>query len=360
MHQKNHIFLYIGTYTHGESEGIYIGQMNSFTGQLELIGNTRSNNPSFLAIDQQNQYLYAVNEVSEFNGEKSGSVSAYKINQEARELSLINQQSSKGTAPCYLTIDRTGSFVLLSNYADGSVSTLPIEKDGKLGAAIDTYKHEGSSIHPERQQGPHAHSIVLDPNNQYAYAPDLGIDKIMIYRFNPRQGKLEPNDIPWVKVAGGSGPRHFTFHPNGKFAYLINELDASLIVFHHNSENGALEEFQRVLTLPDDFDGVNLCADIHVHPSGKFIYASNRGHDSIVIFSIDEKSGELIYIGHQSTKGKTPRNFAIDPTGNFLLVANQDSNNIITFKINKETGKLTYTGQTIEVPMPVCLKFLNQ
>jgi len=352
------IFVYVGTYTHEKSEGIYIYRMNPESADLKPAGKAVNiKNPSFLAIDPQKRYLYAVNEVQSFSSEKSGAVSAFSIDQKTGELTFLNIISSKGTSPCYVTVDRTGRYVLVANYSSGSLCVLPIMDDGSLGEATDSIQHEGSSVNPKRQEGPHAHSVVIDSSNRYVYAADLGLDKIMIYKFDSEEGKLTPNDQqPWVKIKPGAGPRHFTFHPNEKFAYLINELDSTIVAFAYDRDNGTLEEIQTVSTLPEGFKGVNYCADIHIDPSGKFLYGSNRGHDSIVIYRINEETGELCYVSHESTKGRFPRNFAIDPSGKFLLAANQNSDNIVGFRINQETGLLEPTGRETEVPTPVCIK----
>jgi 6-phosphogluconolactonase len=351
--------LYVGTYTSGKSEGIYLYRMNLSTGELRHFSTVRGiANPSFLAIDPQRRHLYAVNEVSDFKQKPEGAVSAFSINQQTGDLTLLNQQSSLGGAPCHLIVDRTGKYVLLANYEGGNVAVLPVQRDGSLGAAIDMVQHQGASVNVKRQQGPHAHCIMLDRANRYAFAVDLGIDKIMIYRFDAVSGKLTPNQAPWVNLKPGAGPRHFVFHPNGRYAYVINELDSTIIAFTYTSARGALRAVQTISTLPSDFSGANDCADVQVSPSGKFLYGSNRGHDSIVVFAIDDRTGKLRYVQHEPTRGKTPRNFAIDPTGAYLLVANQDSDTIHTFRIDPVKGKLTPMGLTAEVPSPVCLKLI--
>lgn len=239
------------------------------------------------------------------------------------------------------------------------MSVLPIGEDGRLGELTDAIQHQGSSVNPQRQEGPHPHSANPDAANRYLFVPDLGLDKIMIYRVDLTHGKLSPNDEPWARVKAGAGPRHFAFHPNGKYGYVINELDSTLTAFAYDDKRGRLTEVETVSTLPENYKGRNHCADVHVSPSGKFIYGSNRGHDSIVIFAINERTGRLTYVGHEPTQGKTPRNFAIDPTGTFLLVANQDSDTIVTFRIDRLTGKLSPTGNVISAPTPVCLKMIH-
>jgi 6-phosphogluconolactonase len=253
-------------------------------------------------------------------------------------------------------VDREGKFVLVAHYAGGCVSVLPIREDGRLGEPTDIIRHQGSGVNPQRREAPHPHSVNLDAANRFLFVPDLGLDKIMIYRVDATQGKLKPNDEPWARVKAGAGPRHFDFHPNGKYAYVINELDSTFTAFAYDNERGRLREIETVSTLPEGFTGTNTCADVHVAPSGKFLYGSNRGHDSIATFAINEDTGKLTYVAHEPTQGKTPRNFAIDPTGNFLLAANQNSDTIVTFRIDRTTGKLSPTGDVTRVPMPVCLK----
>ncbi len=352
------ILVYIGTYTGGKSEGIYVYRMDPASGALEFSSMaTGVDNPSYLDFDPQRRYLYAVNEAEEFSGKPGGAVSAFSIDPATGKLTYLNQQPSHGGLPCHLSVDQTRKYLLVANYLGGSLCVLPILADGQLGEATDYFvQHEGSSVDPGRQGGPHAHSITLDPANRYAFAADLGLDKIMIYQLDLTQGKLRPNDEPWAQVHAGAGPRHFAFHPSLRYAYIINELDSTMSAFHYDDTNGTLREIQSLSTLPDDFEGTNYPADVHVSPSGKFLYGSNRGHDSIVIYSIDEDTGRLTYVGCEPTQGKNPRNFAIDPTGTLLLAANQDTDNVVTFRIDQETGRLMGTGNVAEVPTPVCLK----
>lgn len=353
------LILYVGTYTSGNSEGIYLYRMNRSSGELKPLGIARDIvNPSYLAIDANHTHLYAVNEVAEFSGKPTGAVTAFAIDQSSGELRKLNQQASQGTSPCYITVDPSGKFVLVANYSSGSLAVLPIKSDGSLGESADVVQHQGRGKDPSRQEGPHAHCIVLDRSGRYAFAADLGIDKVMIYRFDGKTGKLTPNSTPFAPTKPGAGPRHFIIHPDGKYAYLINELDSSLTAFAYDNSRGVLKERQTVSTLPEGFQGKNSCADLHVHPSGKFLYGSNRGHDSIVAFTIDERTGNLNYLAHESTQGKTPRNFGIDPTGAFLLAANQNSDTVVTFLIDQKSGKLKPAGLVTEVPTPVCLKFI--
>lgn len=349
--------VYVGTYTKGESEGIYLLHQDASTGALgqpRAVG--RAENPAFLTIAPRGRYLYAVSEIA---GAPGGAVSAFAIDVATGDLTFLNQQPTGGTSPCHLSVDETSRFVLVANYGGGSVCMFPIQDDGRLGDATDLVEHEGSSVNPKRQEGPHAHSISIGPGNAYALAADLGVDKILVYRLDLTEGRLVPNDPPWAEVHAGAGPRHLDFHPNGRYAYVINELDNTIIGFAYDQASGTLRELQTVPTLPDDFDAVSHCADIHVHPSGRFVYGSNRGHDSIVVYAIDEETGGMTYVARESTQIKEPRNFAIDPSGTFLLVANQNSDTIVTFRIDQQTGQLELTDHVVRVPMPVCLKFVS-
>ena len=352
------LLVYVGTYTSGKSEGIYLYRLNLASGELRHVATTRGvKDPSYLTLSSSRRYLYAVNEVEEFTGKKSGAVSAFAVDQRTGDLRLLNQQPSMGGSPCYVAVDRTGKFVLVANYSGGNVAVLPVRQDGSLGEAIDVKQNEGSSINADRQQGPHAHCIELHPTNGFAYVCDLGTDKIMIFRFDGRQGKLVPGKTPWVQARPGAGPRHLAFHPSGKYAYVMNEMHVTVSAYAHSSTDGALTEMQTVPALPREPTVEDSGADIHVSPDGRFLYSSNRGHDSISAFKINQRNGSLTFIAHEPTGGKTPRNFAIDPTGSFLLVANQRSDNIVTFRRDRKTGRLSATGHSAEVPAPVCLKF---
>jgi len=355
---RGKLLVYVGTYTSGKSKGIYLYRLDLKSGELKHVAKTKDvKDPSFLALAPGRRNLYAVNEVEDFGGKKSGALSSFAIDQRNGNLRLLNQQPSLGGAPCYVDVDRGGRFVLVANYSGGNVAVLPIRSDGSLGEATDLKQYHGSSINLERQEGPHAHCIVLDPANRFAYGCDLGTDKVMIYRFDARRGKLIPGRMPWVQLKPGAGPRHITFRPDGKHAYVINEMHATVTVFAHDRERGTLKEVQTIPTLPADFTAENTSADIHVSPDGRFLYCSNRGHDSIAAFQIDPRHGKLTFVAHQSSGGKAPRNFAIDPTGAFVLVANQKSDNIVTFRRDAKTGRLSATGHVAEVPSPVCLKF---
>jgi 6-phosphogluconolactonase len=350
--------VYVGTYTQRGSEGIYVYAFDPSSGALASIGTCGGvENPSFLALAPSHRYLYATDEVGTFAGSPGGGVSAFRVDQETGLLTLLNHQLSHGFGPCHLSVDQTEQVVLVANYNGGNVAVLPIEEGGRLGPATDVVQHAGSGAHPTRQRGPHAHSITIDPTNRYAFAADLGIDKLMVYRLDLEHGKLLPHDIPSVEIRAGSGPRHFAFHPTAKYAYLINELDSTITVFRYDADRIELHTLETVSTLPEGVDIDNTCADVHISPSGRFLYGSNRGHDSIAAFRIDEATGRLSSIGHTSTQGRTPRNFAIDPGGHFLLAANQDSDTIVAFRIDEQSGELSPTGDVTSVPMPVCVLF---
>jgi len=352
------LLLYVGTYTTGKSEGIYLYRLNLTTGELRLAGTTgHVINPSFLSLSPDESYLYAVNEVDQFAGAKSGAVSAFAVDQRSGALRLLNQQSSLGASPCYVEVEAHGKFVLTANYGGGNVSVFPVQHDGSLGTATDMQQDHGSGPNRERQEGPHAHCIVLDRTNQFAYSCDLGTDRIMIFRFDNRNGKLLPADPPFVDLKPGDGPRHVAIHPTGAYVFVINELHSTVTAFARDQRKGSLTPLRTVSTLPADFTGANTGADIHVSADGRFVYCSNRGHDSIGIFRFDPKTG-LTVAGHESTRGRTPRNFGIDPSGRFLLVANQNSDNVVVFRRDEATGRLSLITQ-VEVPSPVCVKFMR-
>lgn len=352
--------VYIGTYVTDGGESIFIYRLNGQTGELTKIGAASGvKRPSFLALAPNGRFLYSVSEIADMNGKPTGGVCAFAIQSDGT-LELLNKQASQGAGPCHVSVDPSGSCVAVANYGGGSVALLPITESGSLVEATSAHQHEGSSVNPRRQQGPHAHSINFDAKGQFAIAADLGLDKLLIYKLSEDKTKLEPNAAqPFAKVPPGAGPRHFAFHPNGKFAYVINELDSTICALSYDAQAGKLNVEQTLSTLPDDCKGDdNTTAEVQVHPSGKFVYGSNRGHDSIAIFAVDPSTGHLTPKGHQSTKGNVPRNFGIDPSGNFLLAANQNSDNVVVFRIDTSTGSLTPTGHEIQVPKPVCVKFL--
>ena len=355
MDTPQDFLVYVGTYTTQGSTGIYTYRLDMSSGALTPAGQaTATVNPSFLVIHPQRHTLYAVSEVDELAGRPGGAVSAFAIDAQSGELSFLNRQLAHGAAPCHLCIDQSGRFVIVANYNSGSAAMLPIQADGRLGEATDVVQHHGAGADPERQAGPHAHSVTIDLANRYALIADLGLDKIMVYQLDLAQGKLRPHGQ--ASLHAGAGPRHLAFHPNGQYLYAINELDSTMTVFAY--DRGALERRQSLSTLPPDFEGTSYCADIHVSQCGRFLYGSNRGHDSIVIFEIDRQTGRLSCVGYEPTRGSFPRNFAIDPSGAFLLAANQNTGNIVTWRIDRQTGQLTPTGHEVQVSMPVCLKFM--
>lgn len=357
-------FVYIGTYTQegSASKGIYAYRFDSATAQLTAIGlAAEAVNPSFLAVHPNQRFVYAVNEVSDYKGEKSGAVSAFSINRATGKLTLLNQVASKGAGPCYITVDKSGKFVLVANYDGGSVAVFPILADGHLGEISSFVQHSGHGTDPQRQEGPHAHSIDMSPDNRFAIVDDLGLDETLVYGFDSTQGSLAndaSSDATTAKAAPGAGPRHFAFHPNGKFGYVINEMQSSVTALAYDATDGALHPLQTVPTLPKDFAKENTAAEIEVHPSGKFLYASNRGHDSIAVFAIDEHKGTLTSVEYVPTKGASPRSFEIAPGGSLLFAANEKSNNIVLFRINTQTGRLTPRGKVLQVSQPVCVKFV--
>jgi 6-phosphogluconolactonase len=348
--------VYFGTYTkNSPSDGIYHAQFQSEKGKLstpEIAA--KISNPSFVVIHPNGKYLYSVIEGN------PGKVAAFAIDQKSKKLKFLNQAPSGGKVPCHVSITKNGKILLVANYSSGSLASIPINDDGTLQEPASIIFHKGSSIAGRRQRGAHTHSINLSPDQRFVYVADLGIDKIMIYRLNPDTGKLTENTPASLAIKPGAGPRHFTFHPNGKFAYVINELDNTLIILKYTSETGALTKIQTISTLPQGFKGKSYTAEVRVHPNGKFIYGSNRGHDSIVTYKISPNSGILTLIGFQKEGISNPRHFNIDPSGKFCLVANQNSNNVGVFSIDQKNGMLKPPHQTVSIGKPVCIKFLTK
>ena len=356
---KENVLVFIGTYTGPKSKGIYVSRLDSENGHLsnpELVAETPS--PTFLAIHPNKKFLYAANEIGNFGGAKAGAVSAFTIDARTGQLKLLNQTSSVGDGPCHLIVDKSGRDVLVANYGGGSVAVLPIQPDGSTAEHTAFIQHTGSSVNPQRQKEPHAHSINLSPDNHLAFVADLGLDKVFIYNFDPKAGRLIAHDPPFTSIAPGSGPRHFAFHPNGKSAFVISEMLSTVTTLDFDARRGTLTTGQTISTLPAGFSGNSSTAEVVVHPSGKFVYGSNRGHDSIAVFAHDEKTHQLTLIENTSTQGKVPRNFNIDPSGKFLIVGNQGTDSIVVFRIDQKTGRLTPTGQSLSVGAPVCFKFL--
>jgi 6-phosphogluconolactonase len=350
--------MYVGTYTGEKSKGIYAYRLDANSGALTPLGlAAETANPTFLAIHPNGQFLYAANEIEVFNGQKSGAISAFALAAKTGRLTLLNQQPSGGAGPCHLTVDHTGKFVLAANYGGGSIIALPIQEGGRLGSSTAFVQHLGSSVNARRQTGPHAHGIYLDNSNRYALVCDLGLDKILCYRFDSIQGTLTPNEPPFTATQPGAGPRHFAFHPNSRFAYAINELNNSINAYLIDDKHFELKSIQTVKTLPDDSQANSTTAEIAVHPSGRFLYGSNRGHDSLAVYLVDNQAGTLKLAEFQPTQGKNPRGFAIDPAGRFLVAANQNTHDLHVFRIDSQTGRLTSTGQRAEVGAPVCIQF---
>jgi 6-phosphogluconolactonase len=359
--QKDKYFVYVGTYTEGgsDSKGIYAYRFDAENGKLTSIGLAAETvNPSFLAVHPNHRFLYTVNEVGNYQGQKSGAVSAFAIDHATGKLTLLNQVASRGADPCYITLDKTGKYVLVANYTGGSVAVFPVLDDGRLGDASAFVQHSGHGPNPQRQQGPHAHSIDLSPDNRFAIVDDLGLDESLIYKFDSAKGSLVPNEPSFAKEDPGAGPRHFALHPSGKFAYVINEMQSTVSIFSFDGTNGVLRPLQTISTLPKDFKGQSNAAEIEVAASGKFLYASNRGHDSIAVFAIDANQGTLTPIEYVSTKGASPRNFEIAPGGSLLFAANEKSDDIVVFRINSQTGQLTPSGKVLDLAQPVCVRFV--
>jgi 6-phosphogluconolactonase len=309
-------------------------------------------------VSRDRRYLYAVDEVPNFHGPNSGAIRSFMLDRGSGKLTFLNEVPSRGADPCYLTLDRRGKYLFTANYTGGSLAAFPLMADGRVGESSALVQPHGKGHDPERQEGPHAHSINLSPDNRFAIATDLGLDEVNVYRFLPGKRALLPKALRSVKLDAGAGPRHFTFHPNGRFAYVVNEMQSAVVAFSYDRADGTLNRLQRISMLPEDFKGHNDAAEVQVHPSGKFLYASNRGHDSIAVFSINPRKGTLTLVEITSTHGKEPRNFGIDPTGSYLLAANQHSDNIVVFKIDANTGRLTPTGQVVEAPTPVYVRFV--
>jgi 6-phosphogluconolactonase len=368
--------LFVGTYTDKDSKGIYAYRFDARSGELTPVGvAAETPNPSFLAIDATHRYLYAVNELQTYQGASTGAVSAFAIDHKTGKLTLLNQVASQGADPCYISFDKTGKYILVANYTSGTVAVFPIRTDGRVGEASSVV-HDSGTLGPntQRQDAPHSHWIEASANNRYVYVSDLGLDRILIYSFDARDGRLVAGQTqsPSAKsdsatasafssatLAPGTGPRHAAFSSDGNFMYVLGELDSGVTVFASN-EKQEYRSIQRVSALPAGFSGHNDAAEIVIHPNGRYLYTSNRGDDSIAVFAIDGKAGTLSLVDHVPTQGKAPRNFEIDPSGKFLLVANQETSNIVVFRIDLKSGRLAATGQQVQVPAPVDLKFVPQ
>ena len=351
--------VYIGTYTEHGSRGIYVSEFDPVNGSLAspLLA-AETSQPSFLAVSSDHKFLYAANELNHFNGESAGAISAFSIDSSTGKLTLLDQVSSRDPGPAHVVLDGAGHFVLVANYDGGSVAVFRLLPDGQIGELTAFVRHQGSSVNRERQKTPHAHAIAMAPDNRFAIVADLGLDQLLVYPFDGSNGKLGTPRV--VKTELGAGPRHLVFSGNGKFLYLINELASTITVYCYTLRDGAMAPVQTISTLPSGFAGSNTAAEVLLHPSGKFLYASNRGDDnSIGVFAIDSRKGTLTFIEDVPSTGKIPRNFAIDPSGAWLLAANQDSNTVVTFRINRESGHLTATGASVEVKSPAMVDFLG-
>ena len=354
-------FVYFGTTPKAAPRAIYVSRLDVTTGKLtapEVAVETKGS--GFLAIHPNHKFLYAIGDYDKATDKPAGAVKAFAIDAKTGKLTFLNEQSSVGKGPAHLTVDHSGKCVLVANYGGGSIAALPINEDGTLGEAKTFIQHTGSSVNPTRQKEPHAHSINVDPANHYAFVADLGLDKVLVYKLDSTKASLVPNDPPFATVKPGSGPRHFAFSWHGHYAYVINEMACTITGFNYDADRGTLTEVQTVSTLPE---GVSVeqgmsTAELQVHPTGKWVYGSNRGHDTIAVFDVERETGKLKLIQNEPTQGKIPRNFGIDPTGHFLLAANQNSDTVVVFKIDEKTGRLTATGQKLDVPVPMCVRFL--
>jgi 6-phosphogluconolactonase len=356
--QDNIVFF--GTHSVGPQKGISVAHFNSETGVLtkpELVECAPA--PAYFIIHPNGKYLYVCNSNDFARGYTGQTISSYYIDPKNGNITLLNQQSSGGADPSYICMDTSEKFVLVANYKGGSVAVIAIKRNGSLGRITSNIKHAGRSVDSLRQTQPYAHSINLDPANRFALVADLGLDKLFVYRFNSKKGTLEPNEPPFVKVPPGSGPRHLAFHPNGKFVYLINEMASSIITYAWDCAAGKLTELQISTTLPPDYKGINACAEIEVYPNGRFLYASNRGHESLAVFSIDDMTGKISLLENIPTQGKSPRNFSFDPTGKWLIVTNHGSDNAMVFKVDDSSGHLTPSGEPVPIVYPFCIRFLQ-
>lgn len=361
----NATLVYVGTYTGAKSKGIYFFRLQ--TENLEVSQNitlvplglaAETPNPSFLELDLKRRLLFAVNEIDKFEGKPTGAISAFSIDPVTGKLTLLNQRSSMGAGPCHLVLDKEGRNLLVANYDSGSVAVLPVGSDGRLGEATAFVQHTGKSINPDGQKGPKAHGVTLDPANRFAFVCDLGLDKVLTYRFDAQEGKLTPSEPAFTQLKPGAGPRHIVFRPDGRFAYVINELNSTISAFAYDPEAGVLKDLQTISTLPGYYDGPNTAAEIGVNPSGKYLYASNRGNETVVLFEVDREKGTLAYVEEQGTGGKKPRHFGIEPSGKHLTIANQDSDTLLVCRIDAGNGRLKPSGVFAEAPSPVCVKFL--
>ena len=349
---------YVGTYTDKDSRGIYAYRFDPASGEAESVGlAAETQNPSFLAVNPNYKFLYAVNEIDTFEGASTGAISAFVIDKQSGKLRQLQQISSAGAGPAHISVDKTGRYVLVANYNSGNIAVFPIESDGRLGPRTAFVQHTGSSVDKERQSSPHAHEIQASNDNRFVFVPDLGLDELLIYRFDSTSGTLAASRPPFVKVSPGSGPRHLAVSPSGRFIYLVNELSSTVTVFSYDVSSGRLQRQQTISTLAREFKGENTTAEIETDASGRFLYVSNRGEDSIAVLGID-RQGKLSLVQRVPTGGKTPRHFRLDPTGKWMFVANQDSDTINLFTVDPASGRLTATSRSLKAPSPVCLVFV--
>jgi 6-phosphogluconolactonase len=352
------LLVYVGGYTTPDNPGILAGRFDAQSGRLDkLILAAEIRNPSFLAVHPDGLHLYAVAEINDLDGKPGGGVSAFRIDPTSGALTPLGAQSTRGAGPCHLVADPSGRAVLVANYGGGSVAAFPIRTDGGLDPASSFHQHRGSSVNRSRQEAPHAHGIYTDSQQRFALVPDLGLDQVLVYRFNPATAELQPNDPPFAKVPGGAGPRHLAFDPQQRHLYVINELSSTVSAFAWDADRGTLTSIQDISTLPKDFEGQSTTAEIQVHPNGRFLYASNRGHDSIAIFERNASTGQLQALGHHSAGGRTPRFFTLDPTGRWLLAANQNSDSIVAHRVNPDTGLLADPQPPVSAVRPTCIVF---
>ncbi|MFZ2280552.1 MAG: lactonase family protein [Prosthecobacter sp.] len=355
--------VYFGTSTNAKngSKGVYVSRFNTATGELtEPQLAVEAGNPGFLAIHPSKKYLYACGDVTKADGKKAGGISAFGIDSKSGKLTLINQAATAGAGPCHVSVDKTGKVATIANYGSGSISSYAIKEDGSVSPEVSFFQHEGSGADPKRQAGPHAHSVNFSPDNRFAFACDLGLDKVLIYKVDTASGKLTPNDPPFAKTPAGGGPRHLAFHPSGKFVFVNNEMGMSETVFAYDAEKGALTEVETVSTLPEADRGMKglSTAESVAHPNGRVVYVSNRTHDTIAVFACDPATGKLTLLQNVPVEGKIPRNICLDPTGKWLIAAHQDSATAALFKVDQDSGKLTFTGTKVNVPGSICVRFL--
>lgn len=356
--EGNEMLVFISAFAPGDEGAIHAYKLELDTGELKQVHRTTDvEHPFFMALSPDGKVLYSIHSSGQFGGETHEQVAAYEVVGRSGRLKLLNRQSALGSAACYLDVDVTGKALVVANYSSGSVASLPVREDGSLGEASSFFQHEGSSINTERQEGPHAHCIVVSPDNRFAFVADLGLDKVLSYRLDAKRAKLEPNRQPFVKTPAGAGPRHLTFHPNGRHVYVINELLNSVMMFDYTSESGTLTQRQTISTLPEDFEGTSHCADLKITPCGRFLYGTNRGHDSIAAYRIGD-DGRLTLLGIEPSHGKGPQNLAITPGGELLLCANMPDNNVVVFRIDPRTGGLSRVGQPVSIPSPTCIMML--